>query len=61
VVELTSRERYERSVSVSASGADNHVRRRLIREETTAFRRWKRSGSDWMETTGFSRWSFIEN
>ena len=33
----------------------------FIREETTAFRRWKRSGSDWMETTGFSRWSFICN
>jgi hypothetical protein len=31
----------------------------MIREETTAFGRWKRSGSDRMETTGLSRWSFI--
>jgi hypothetical protein len=30
-----------------------------IREVTTAFRRWTRSDSDRMETTGFSRWSFI--
>jgi len=35
------------------------TRMRFIREETTAFRRWKRSGSDRMETTGVSRWSFI--
>jgi len=34
-------------------------RRPYIREVTTAFRRWKRSGSDRMETTGLSRWSFI--
>jgi len=31
----------------------------FIREETTAFKRCVGVGSDWVETTGVSRWSFI--
>ena len=47
-----------RVIRVEHSGRETKC---YIHEETTAIKRWEQGDSEWIETTGFSRWPSIED